>query len=752
MFKKSIFIKLIIILSCINLEAQTQTWQWAKNTVGADYQTYPGIIKGNDDGTSYVSGVFRNAPLNVAGITIANQGTSMFVAKLGTTGNAAFAKSAFYISGAGFITLNDMAIDKNKNIYLCGTYNGIGIATVTTYPSTFINGVYKDDYFVMKLNASGNLVWFKHGGPLAKAYSVAVDSSNNVYVTGAGEITSVIFGTTFTYASMWHAKLNSAGNLTWLKRVYNNGAVAISKKVVSTTTGITYVTGYFVGPIYFGTTINDPLLTGTGSFLAKYNSSGICTYAKKITYNTQGSVDDLNLDQNNNPIVYGSFDNQFTCDGGATVFATGNRDIFLAKYSSAGTFQWAQHAGYANSYENSYAMATDNKGNSYVTGDFNGALTFGTKTINAKGSNNDCFIGACNSAGVWQWALAAGGNQYENARSIACDSASNLYSLGYYDSDTCTFGNINIYNTPNNIYGELFFAKLQTIQSTNTTVINKATVVGAPACSRDDISVSFTKTGIFNANNVYSAQLSNAAGSFATPTVIGSITGANANPIPCTLPTSLLAGTGYKIRVVGTNPVKTGIASNAFTINACAVPNPSALASSTSASITWADATCAVKYQIRYRVNGTANYTTIDVNANNNLKNILNLVSATTYQYSMRSMCESTPDVYSAYSATKTFTTTTPRLFGDNYSSAENNFVVSPNPSKGDVNIEFAKPVSINSIEIYNTVGKMVKHVEASKTKLQTWQQINVGNLPSGIYLLIVNSDSKIYRTTLVVE
>ena len=62
MFKKSIFIKLIIILSCINLEAQTQTWQWAKNTVGADYQTYPGIIKGNDDGTSYVSGVFRNAP------------------------------------------------------------------------------------------------------------------------------------------------------------------------------------------------------------------------------------------------------------------------------------------------------------------------------------------------------------------------------------------------------------------------------------------------------------------------------------------------------------------------------------------------------------------------------------------------------------------------------------------------------------------------------------------------------------------
>jgi hypothetical protein len=80
-------------------------------------------------------------------------------------------------------------------------------------------------------------------------------------------------------------------------------------------------------------------------------------------------------------------------------------------------------------------------------------------------------------------------------------------------------------------------------------------------------SVSFTSSGTFNAGNIYNAELSDPSGSFATPMTIGSLTSsANTGTINFAL-SSGLSGTGYKIRVVSTNPGYIGSESGAFTIN-----------------------------------------------------------------------------------------------------------------------------------------------------------------------------------------
>ena len=68
----------------------------------------------------------------------------------------------------------------------------------------------------------------------------------------------------------------------------------------------------------------------------------------------------------------------------------------------------------------------------------------------------------------------------------------------------------------------------------------------------------FTSVGTFTANT-YTAQLSNAAGSFASPTNIGSLVStANSGTISATIPTNTAAGTGYRIRVISNGPVVTG--------------------------------------------------------------------------------------------------------------------------------------------------------------------------------------------------
>jgi hypothetical protein len=72
-------------------------------------------------------------------------------------------------------------------------------------------------------------------------------------------------------------------------------------------------------------------------------------------------------------------------------------------------------------------------------------------------------------------------------------------------------------------------------------------------CSGDGFTVSFTTSGTFGANNTFSVQLSDATGSFANPSVIGSGGG---TPIPCVMPATTPPG-NYKIRVVAYDPAGT---------------------------------------------------------------------------------------------------------------------------------------------------------------------------------------------------
>lgn len=79
--------------------------------------------------------------------------------------------------------------------------------------------------------------------------------------------------------------------------------------------------------------------------------------------------------------------------------------------------------------------------------------------------------------------------------------------------------------------------------------------------------VAFTSSGTFTAGNIYTAQLSNATGSFASAVNVGTLSStSNSGTIPITIPAGTPSGTGYLIRVVSSNPSVTGSNSAAFTI------------------------------------------------------------------------------------------------------------------------------------------------------------------------------------------
>ncbi|NTW31728.1 MAG: hypothetical protein HGB12_03735, partial [Bacteroidetes bacterium] len=88
--------------------------------------------------------------------------------------------------------------------------------------------------------------------------------------------------------------------------------------------------------------------------------------------------------------------------------------------------------------------------------------------------------------------------------------------------------------------------------------ITTGTLSSSFFCPGTSVSVPYTKSGTFNAGNVFTAQLSNASGSFTSPTNIGSLTSQNSGTISATIPSGQANGSGYRIRVVSSNPSITG--------------------------------------------------------------------------------------------------------------------------------------------------------------------------------------------------
>ncbi len=120
----------------------------------------------------------------------------------------------------------------------------------------------------------------------------------------------------------------------------------------------------------------------------------------------------------------------------------------------------------------------------------------------------------------------------------------------------------------------------QTISAaSNTFEVKKGTTVtnpGGPFCQgQQNITVSFTpsQTTTYLVTNFFRLELSDASGSFATPTVLDEIplqgTGVGSGSFTFGLPFNIPFGTGYRVRVVSTNPIDDcpPIPSAPFTIN-----------------------------------------------------------------------------------------------------------------------------------------------------------------------------------------
>lgn len=91
-----------------------------------------------------------------------------------------------------------------------------------------------------------------------------------------------------------------------------------------------------------------------------------------------------------------------------------------------------------------------------------------------------------------------------------------------------------------------------------TDPVNPTMFEFSPNSPHGNISVSFTTSGAFTPGNTFSVELSDASGSFAGASVIGTLNSTTAGTISASIPNTTVDGLGYRVRVVGSNPSITG--------------------------------------------------------------------------------------------------------------------------------------------------------------------------------------------------
>jgi hypothetical protein len=304
--------------------------------------------------------------------------------------------------------------------------------------------------FVGRMDTSGVLLWSTTVIGSSEGKAVIVDDNDFSYVTGMlnDTITVDTFfiwpSTTIGYGgSMFLAKFDPAGTCVWIREA----GTSVSPKDISVDlNSAVYITGQIKQTAHFDS-ISINALSYTDAFISKFDSTGVCQWAKRCGgIHSSGSsfrCDEGNgIQSTSNGTVYftGTCIDTTIFDNDTVFGAPITNDIFIAKYQTTGNLVWVKRFG-GGSDDEGRCLVLDSAENIYIAGSHVGYLVLGPYSIPYIG-NYDLFVTKLDSSGTVLWAQHAGGQSWNDfADGITLNSEGEVIVSGRY-TDSSAFGGI----------------------------------------------------------------------------------------------------------------------------------------------------------------------------------------------------------------------------------------------------------------------------------------------------------------------
>lgn len=389
--------------------------EWAKSFGGSDIDQAQSIEQTSDKGYIIAGSSYSN-DLDIVGHHGSIDNPDCWIVKLDSNGILDWQRS---LGG----TADDVANSIKQTPD--GGYIVAGYSTSKNFDVTGNHG--KEDYWVVRLDGNGKIIWQKSfgGSRSDRAYAVELTGDDGFVVAGYsssndGDVTKHHGDTTNT--DYWIIKLDSSGNIKWQKSLggYNDD-VAYSIRQTADRGLIIAGSSYSVDTVGGDNNFSH----GTVDFwVVKLDSMGVLKWQRSYGGSQFDEAYSIDLTSDGGYIAAG----YSTSNDGDVTHNNGLSDFWIIKLDSIGNLKWQRSFG-GSSTDAALSVKQTFDGGFIIAGNND------SSTISGNHGGNDYYIVKLDSLGKLQWQKTLGGPGEEFALCIRQTADSGYVVAGSSDFD-----------------------------------------------------------------------------------------------------------------------------------------------------------------------------------------------------------------------------------------------------------------------------------------------------------------------------
>jgi len=327
--------------------------QWQNTIGGSNTETITKIITTNDGG--YLLNCLSNSNMSVDKSENSLGGYDYWVIKLDYLGNIVWDNT---IGGNNDDRASSIVKTNDNGFIICGSSK----SNISGDKTEDTNGL--TDYWIVKLNSSGNIQWQNTiGGNSNDNPHNIIETNDGGFLVG-GHSGSDISGDKIENSQglddFWVIKLDNSGNIQWQNTIGGN-KTDISYSMVQKNNG-----NFIIGGYSDSDNTGDKIEANIGAndyWIVELNNSGVI-----LNQNTLGGIDDeiltsINLNSNGELLLAGASNSNIS--GDKTESSRGREDYWIVKHSAnLGLDENALYSTiniYPNPAKNSLQLNADNQ-------------------------------------------------------------------------------------------------------------------------------------------------------------------------------------------------------------------------------------------------------------------------------------------------------------------------------------------------------------------------------------------------------